>query len=93
MDRLCSCGQVIIRPRPMIKMPDDTQVVLSDDLKVLINKVISAECAMCLKAPSEQKKCKLRKALYNIAPTEEVYRNGLCSYVDVAAAHDLEEYI
>ena len=93
MDRLCSCGEVIIRPKPAIKMPDDTQIVLSDDLKLLINKAMSAECAMCLKAPPEQKKCSLRKALQNIAPTEEVYRNGLCSYIDVAAAHNLGEYI
>ena len=93
MDRLCQCGEVIIRPRPMIKMPDDVQIVLADDLRLLINMIVAQECAMCLKAPPEQKGCKLRKALQNIAPTAEIYRNGLCSYVDVAAAHKLGEYI
>ena len=93
MDRLCKCGEVIIRPRPAIKMPDDVQIVLADDLRLLINMIVAQECAMCLKAPPEQKSCKLRKALQNIAPTAEVYKNGLCSYVDVAAAHKLGDYI
>ena len=93
MDRLCKCGEVIIRPRPAIKMPDDVQIVLADDLRLLINMIVAQECAMCLKAPPEQKSCKLRKALQNVAPTAEVYKNGLCSYVDVAAAHKLGEYI
>ena len=51
MDRLCQCGEVVIRPRPMIKMPDDTQIVLSDDLKLITNMIIAQECAMCLKSP------------------------------------------
>ena len=93
MDRLCQYGEIIIRPKPMIKMPDDVQIVTNDDLKLLINKVVAAECAVCLKNPQEQKGCKLRKALQNVAPTAEVYRNGLCSYVDVAAAHELGDYI
>ena len=93
MDRLCSCGEVVIRPKPAIRLPDDVQIIMKDDLRLLINTVVAAECAVCLKAPPEQKGCKLRKALQNIAPTAEVYRNGLCSYVDVAAAHKLGEYI
>ena len=93
MDRLCQYGEIIIRPKPMIKMPDDVQIVTSEDLRMLINKVIAAECAVCLKNQSEQKGCKLRKALQNVAPTAEVYHNGLCSYVDVAAAHELGDYI
>lgn len=93
MDRLCQCGQVIIRPRPLVKMPDDVQIVPADDLRLIINMIVAQECAMCLKSPPEQKGCKLRKALEIIAPTAEVYRNGLCSYVDVAAAHKLGEYI
>lgn len=93
MDRLCQCGQVIVRPRPLVKMPDDVQIVPADDLRLIINMIVAQECAMCLKSPPEQKGCKLRKALEIIAPTAEVYRNGLCSYVDVAAAHKLGEYI
>lgn len=56
MQRLCDCGEVVIRPKPMIKMPDDVQIVLKDDLKLMINRVISAECAMCVKDGREQKK-------------------------------------
>lgn len=93
MDRLCQCGHVIIRPRPMIKMPDDVQIVMSDDLRMLINTAMMHECAMCLKAPPEQKSCKLRKALQNIAPTEKIHHNGLCSYTDVVTAHKLGNYI
>ena len=93
MDRLCQCGQVIVRPRPLVKMPDDVQIVPADDLRLIINMIVAQECAMCLKSTPEQKGCKLRKALEIIAPTAEVYRNGLCSYVDVAAAHKLGEYI
>lgn len=56
MEKLCKCGEAIIRPKPMIKMPNDVQIVLNDDLKLLINTTISAECAMCLKDAREQKK-------------------------------------
>ena len=64
-----------------------------DDLKLLINTSIAAECAVCLKDAKEQKKCALRKALENIAPTAELHKDGLCTYVDVAAAWDLGKYI
>ena len=93
MDKLARFGQIVIRPRPLIKMPDDVQIVLNDDLKLLINTAISAECAMCLKDAHGQKKCKLRRALENIAPTEAVHKNGLCAYTDVAAGNPLGEYI
>ena len=93
MERLCECGQVVIRPRPMIKMPDDVQIILAEDLRMLINTAIASECAVCLKDRAGQKGCKLRKTLANIAPTAEVYRDGTCSYTDVAAANRLGEYI
>lgn len=93
MARLCQCGEVIIRPKPMIKMPDDAQIIMKDDLKLLINTSIAAECAICLKDARAQKKCALRKALENIAPTAAVHENGMCAYVDVAAGNALGEYI
>ena len=68
MQRLCENGQVIIRPKPMIKMPDDVQIVQADDLRMLINTAMAAECAICLRDAREQKGCALRKALSNIAP-------------------------
>lgn len=93
MDRLCQCGEVVIRPKPMIKMPDDVQIMMTEDLHFLINRVIAAECAMCVKGLPEQKGCKLRKVLENIAPTAAVHRNGLCAYIDVVTGNGLGEYI
>lgn len=92
MARLCSCGEIVIRPKSVIKRPDDAQIVLNDDLRTVVNHAMAAECAMCLKDPREQKKCKLRAALENIAPVAELKKNGLCNYVDVATAHGLGDY-
>lgn len=93
MMRLSDCGEVVIRPRRFTKCPDDVQIVMDDDIKLLINTVISNECAMCLKDAAKQKKCKLRRVLENIAPTAEVHKNGLCAYVDVARDNEYGEYI
>ena len=93
MRRLCECGQIVIRPKPMIKMPDDVQIARTDDLRQLINSVIENQCAICVKDAAAQKGCALRKALSNIAPTAEVYRDGRCSYLDVAAGNELGKYI
>lgn len=93
MQRLCQCGQIVIRPKPAIKMPDDVHIVMADDLKFLTNTAIEAECAMCIKDAAQQKKCKLRRALENIAPTEAIHENGMCAYTDVVAHNPLGEYI
>lgn len=93
MDKLARFGQIIIRPKPLIKMPDDVQIVQTDDLKLLINAAIAAECAVCLKDAKAQKKCMLRRALENIAPTAAVHENGLCAYTDVAVGNPFGEYI
>jgi hypothetical protein len=93
MDRVHQCGEVIIRPRPAIKMPDDVQIVMTDDLRLIINTMIKHECAMCIKDAREQKKCKLRKALMDIAPPHELNENGLCNYIDVVAANEYGDYV
>lgn len=77
----------------MVKLPDDVQLVDSGDLCTLINAVIAHECAMCVKDAREQKGCKLRKALHHIAPTAQLDKNGLCTYIDVAAGNELGRYI
>lgn len=92
MARLCANGEIVIRPKAVIPRLDDAQIVLNEDLRVLVNHAMAAECAMCLKDPREQKKCELRRAMENVAPTAEIHKNGLCSYVDVAAAHGLGDY-
>ena len=93
MQRLCEVGEIIIRPKPAVKLHDDVQIVGSDDLKLLINAAIASECLMCVKDAREQKKCKLRKTLMNIAPTAAVHKDGLCAYIDVVAGNELGEYI
>ena len=93
MNKLCQYGEVVIRPKPMVKLQDDVQIVDTGDLRTLINAVIGHECAMCVKDAREQKGCKLRKALHHIAPTAELDKDGLCTYIDVAAGNELGRYI
>lgn len=93
MQRLCKCGEVVIRPKPMVRMPDDVQIVPTRELKVLINKTISAECAMCLRHGKEVKRCELRKTLNLIAPPDAQRFDGNCPYRDVACSCELGEYI
>lgn len=93
MQKLCQYGQIVIRPKPAIKLPDDVQIVDADDLRMLINTVIGSECAMCVKDAKGQKGCKLRRALENVAPTAKVHRDGLCAYTDVAAGKEYGKYI
>lgn len=93
MRHLRDYGQIVIRPRPMIKMPDDVQIVAAEDLRLITNRIIEAECAICIKDAAGQKGCKLRKCLMNIAPTAEVYKDGRCTYRDVVAGNELGKYI
>lgn len=93
MQRLCQCGEIVIRPKPAIRLPDDVQIVDSQDLRMLINATICAECAMCVKDAREQKSCKLRKALERIAPTAALDKDGLCAYTDVVAYNEYGKYI
>lgn len=93
MTRLHECGEIVIRKKPLIPLPDDVQIVGNEDLKVLINSVVENECAICVKTCGEQRSCKLRNALKLIAPTEALNRDGRCEYRDVAAGNEMGEYI
>lgn len=86
-------GEIIIRPKPAIKRTDGVQIVLDEDLSLLINTVIADECAMCVRSAAEQKQCRLRRVLENIAPTEAMHKNGLCTYVDVATDNAMGDYM
>lgn len=90
---LANHGQIVIRPRPAIPLKEKTQFMTDEDLTMLVNTVIENQCAMCVNDAQAQKKCKLRKTLENVAPTEAVHRNGLCSYRDVAAGNPLGDYV
>lgn len=93
MIRLIEFGEVVIRPKPVCKLPEDVQIVQTADLKLLINAAMSGECAVCIKEPHLQKRCKLYKAMMNICPPKELKHNGLCPYVEIAAASELGKYI
>ena len=93
MQRLCQYGQIIIRKKPAIKLPDDVHMVDADDLKFLINRVVENECGICVKDRAAQKGCPLRKALHHIAPTAAIHSDGRCSYLDVVAGNELGKYI
>lgn len=93
MQRLCQYGQIIIRPRPAVKLGDDVQIVGTDDLRAVINSCVENECGICVKDRAGQKGCKLRKALMNIAPTAALHKDGSCAYLDVVAGNELGKYI
>ena len=93
MERLATYGQINIRPRPVIKIPDSVQIMGSDELKVIINHAIENTCTICVKDHKEQKKCPLRKSLLHAAPTGEIHKDGRCTYMDVVAGNELGKYI
>lgn len=93
MRNLALYGEIVIRKKPMIKMPDDVQIVQTVDLKYILNRLLAAECAICVKNHADQKGCKLRKALENIAPSSKKMQNGHCPYIDVVLNNELEDYI
>lgn len=92
MEMLSKQGEVIIRPRPAVRY-DDVQIVGSDDLKLLINKTIASECAVCLKDGGEVRSCPLRKALMTVVPPVELPKDSSCAYKNVALDCEYGEYI
>ena len=93
MNRLCQYGQIIVRPKPAVKLGDEVQIVGEEELKVIINSCVANECAICVKDRAGQKGCRLRKALAHIAPVEKLNWDGRCNYLDVAAGNELGKYI
>lgn len=93
MQRICEIGEIRIRPRPAIPLPDDVQIAPNDDLRTLINAAMAADCAICLKPANEQRGCKLRRALMRIVPPAELGGGSACEYAEAARQSDLGEYI
>lgn len=93
MQRICQYGQIIIRPKPLVKLGDDVQIVGESELRMLINTCIGNECAICVKDMHEQRGCKLRKALMHVAPVAELPKDKHCTYLDVVAGNELGKYI
>ena len=91
--RLNEIGEVILRPKPASRKGQYMQIVDNDDLKLLINKSIEHECAICMRRGGEVRSCPLRRALMSICPPEELGKDGSCNYQAVAAGNDLGQYI
>lgn len=91
--RLNEVGEVIVRPRPASRKGQYMQIVDNDDLKLLINKSIEHECAICMRRGGEVRSCPLRRALMSICPPKELVKDGSCNYQAVAAGNDLGQYI
>lgn len=92
MKRLYECGEVVIRPKGVIRY-DDVQIVPTDDLKTLVNTALQGECTMCVKNRAEQKGCKFRKAMLRIVPTNQLPKDGTCPYLEVVTKCEYGEYI
>ena len=94
LELLADRDEIVIRPKPIGKHLDDVQIISTDNLKLLINAAMAAECAVCLKDAKEQRKCKMRKMFMCVCPPVEIDRNSnLCPYVKVAAGNELGKYI
>lgn len=91
LNMLMEHGEVIVRFTPATRN-EELQLVRKEQLVMLVNKVIAQECAMCLLDERGQKRCKLRRALMDIAVPREVPARG-CPYMDVAANGELGRYM
>lgn len=62
--------EVVIRPKSVV--PETAWMYArTDDLRVILRAAQSAECAMCLKTPGEEKRCPLKKAMQEIVDEPE----------------------
>lgn len=93
ISRMCDNSDVVLQPKNELNRSSDIEVAHTDDLRVLINETMKANCAMCLKEGAEIRKCPIRKALTNIAPPTEFKAGVMCNYAYVAANNNLGEYI
>lgn len=76
----------------MRNLSDNMACVDCEDVSVLINAAMAAECAMCIKEGAEAGMCRLRKAMMNLAPPNAVSGFG-CPYQNVARDSVYGEYI
>lgn len=91
LNMLMQHGEVVVRFRPATRN-EELQMVRKEALIMLVNKVIAQECAMCLLDERGQKRCKLRRALADIAAPREMPAKG-CPYMNVAVNGELERYM
>ena len=92
LQKLSKHGEILIRFSPAARS-QEWLLIKDDDLAVIVNLAMAAECAICLKQGREAKKCELRKALENIAPPHDGHPAGGCGYQNVAAGAELGHYL
>ena len=91
METLCAYGEVLIRVRPAAKSDENILIPVSA-LKVLVNHAMAGTCTMCFKGRDEVKACKLRKALIEVAPPQDLTL-GECPYRYVIEQNEEGRYI
>lgn len=92
-ERLSELGEVVIRPKPAATAHAYVQIVENEDLKIIINRAIEGDCAMCMKFGGEVKACPLHRALMSVAAPEEIPNGGTCPYQHVTQESELGDYI
>ena len=93
MANLCERGEIVIRPKQIGAKVDSVQIVPTEEIKLIVNKAMEANCAICMNEGKAIKKCELRKALMLICPPTNPETGALCPYADVAAQNALGDYI
>ena len=73
IQNVCAHGEVLIRMQPASRVPEYT-LVNEDDLRILVNTSMAAECAICFKEGKEIDRCPLRRAMLSIAPLMKTRR-------------------
>lgn len=81
MKKLESHGECAIKMKSAAR-GDDFDFVNMNAMKTVLAHCIDANCCICVKNDAESRGCKLRKALYEIAPPMEVSKYG-CAYRDI----------
>lgn len=90
MAALCAHGEVLIRFKPVVS--NDAQLIMTGDLKELINTAMEAKCTICFEDRAGVKACRLRKALMDIAPPTDLAL-GDCPYRYVIEHANRGDYI
>lgn len=91
IDRLRAQGEVVVRFRPASRT-HETVLASQDDLREIINAAMAGECAVCLRDEDAAKRCKLRRAMMDIVPPDDVPRCG-CAYRNIAIESEYGKYI
>ena len=94
MEIMANEAEVFVRQKPVVRTANSHLVpVKTDDLRWIVNAVMSLECSICLKSEREQKGCELRKRLMCLAPPLDIPKNRVCPYLHVVTQNDPGDYV